>query len=60
MSEVFTEAMIRLSVAIEQRTISHPKIEKMEDYASGKYNPFFSIVLRDTGLICIWCGNIKK
>lgn len=56
----FRNLLIKIGEVIEARTISHPKVEKMEDYANGDYNPKFDIVLRDGELLCIWCGNVKK
>lgn len=59
MSEEFQRLTQRIAEAIEKRTIiTTPK--KTGDYEKGIYNPFFSLIIRDGELLCIWCGNIKK
>ena len=46
--------------AMENRTIDHPKDEKMAEYEAGRFNPKFAFVMRDDELKCLWVGNLHK
>lgn len=59
MSQEFQDLMQNISEAIANRTITHLPLKKMELYKEGLYNPFFSLVIRDGKVCCIWCGNRK-
>ena len=64
MSIEFQELLIKVAKVVENRTVvfgnstTHQKLAQR--YDDGEYNPFFSIVLRDGELRCIWCQNRQK
>lgn len=58
MSQEFQELMNKIAKAIENRTII-TTAKKTKAYELGFYNPFFSLIIRDDELLCIWCSNIK-
>ena len=57
----FNRFMLAVAKILENRTIQHPKTEKMKEFGLGLYNPAFAVISRDGGeIVCVWCGNRRK